>query len=70
MCLAVPAKIIERNGPTGRVDFGGLTRTARLDLVPDAAAGDVVLVHAGFAIQKVDLAQEPELARRLGIPCV
>lgn len=69
MCLAVPAKIIDHDGLTGRVDFGGLTRTARLDLVPDAAVGDVVLVHAGFAIQKVDLAQEPELAERLGVKC-
>ncbi len=66
MCLAIPGKILDRDGHFGHIDFGGLIRRASLDLVPDAAAGDVVLVHAGFAIQKVDLSREPELAERLG----
>lgn len=68
MCLAIPGKLLDRraNG-TGRVDFGGLVRAASLDLVPDAVPGDVLLVHAGYAIQKVDLAQEPEIAARLKI---
>ncbi len=69
MCLAIPGKILTREGQTGRVDFGGLIRQAALDLVPDAAIGDVVLVHAGFAIQKVDLSMEPEIAERLGVSC-
>lgn len=67
MCLAVPGKILERDSHTGRVDFGGLIRSVALDLIPEAVIGDVVLVHAGFAIQKVDLAEEPEIARRLGV---
>ena len=66
MCLAIPGKILERDKHSGRIDFGGLIRKVSLDLVPDAVSGDVVLVHAGFAIQKVDLSQEPELAERLG----
>ena len=67
MCLAIPGKLIERGERTGRVDFGGLVRGVSLDLLPDAACGDVVLVHAGFAIQKVDLSMEPEMAERLNV---
>lgn len=65
MCLALPGVIVQRFAHTGQVDFGGLVRTVRLDLVPDAAVGDVILVHAGFGIQKVDLSLEPEIAERL-----
>jgi hydrogenase expression/formation protein HypC len=39
---------------TGRVQFGGTVRQVRLDFVPEAAVGDYVLVHVGFAISKVD----------------
>ena len=67
MCLAIPGRIVERTGNTGRVDFGGLIRSVCLDLVPGTAQGDVVLVHAGFAIQTVDLSLEPEIAERLGV---
>lgn len=51
MCLAVPGRISEIEGTTAQVDFGGVTREASLVLVPAAAAGDYVLVHAGFAIE-------------------
>ncbi|OGH58745.1 MAG: hydrogenase, partial [Candidatus Lindowbacteria bacterium RIFCSPLOWO2_02_FULL_62_12] len=51
MCLAIPGRIIERTGTMGRADFGGLVRAVALDLLPDAEVGDVVLIHAGFAIQ-------------------
>ena len=58
MCLAVPGKILdteERNGSRiARVQFGGITRQAYLDFVPDAGVGDYVMVHVGFAISKVD----------------
>ena len=68
MCLAVPGKILameERNGARfGRVEFGGITREACLDLVPEAAVGDYVLVHVGFAITRVDA---EEAARTLQI---
>ena len=40
-----------------RVDFGGVTREACLAYLPDAAVGDYVLVHAGFAITMVDEAE-------------
>ena len=60
MCLAVPGRIIEMEGTTGRVDFGGVTRDADLTLVPGATTGDYVLVHAGFAIQLLDEAEAEE----------
>ena len=58
MCLAVPGKIVEFHEDRGvrmsRVDFGGVTREACLAYLPDAQPGDYVLVHAGFAISKID----------------
>ena len=62
MCLAVPGKIIEVIGDdpvtrSGRVDFGGVIKEVNLSFVPEAAPGDYVLVHAGFAINTVDAAE-------------
>jgi hydrogenase expression/formation protein HypC len=58
MCLAIPGKIVsseEENGiRIGRVEFGGISRTTCLDLVPEASVGDYVLVHVGFALSRVD----------------
>ena len=58
MCLAVPGKILsteERSGArTARVQFGGITKQAYLDFVPEAGVGDYVMVHVGFAISRVD----------------
>ncbi len=58
MCLAIPGKIITnevQNGiRVGRVQFGGITRETCLDFVPEAAVGDYVIVHVGFAISLVD----------------
>lgn len=57
MCLAIPGKVISvEEGLTriARVQFGGITRTASLDFVPEAGVGDYVLVHVGFAISKID----------------
>jgi hydrogenase expression/formation protein HypC len=58
MCLAIPGKILdtaERNGSRiARVQFGGITREAYLDFVPEAQSGDYVMVHVGFAISRVD----------------
>jgi len=68
MCLAVPGRIVEteeRNGNrTARVQFGGIVREAYLDFVPEAAVGDYVMVHVGFAISKVD-AEEAQRTYRL-----
>jgi hydrogenase expression/formation protein HypC len=58
MCLAIPGKIldcVEQGGlRVGRIQFGGIVRQARLDFVPEAAVGDYVMVHVGFAISRVD----------------
>lgn len=53
MCIAVPAEVIEKKeGNIGVVDYGDLTQEVRLDLV-DVDIGEFVLVHVGFAIQKL-----------------
>jgi hydrogenase expression/formation protein HypC len=60
MCLAVPGTILEIDGDTARVDFGGITREANVVLVPEAAVDSYVLVHAGFAIQVLNEAEAEE----------
>ncbi len=61
MCLAIPGKVVESFEREGmrmaRVQFGGITREACLDYVPEASVGDYVLVHVGFAISRVDEAE-------------
>jgi hydrogenase expression/formation protein HypC len=62
MCLAIPGKLvqwIERRPPfsTAAVEFGGVRRQVNMACVPDAAAGDYVLVHAGIAISRIDAAE-------------
>jgi hydrogenase expression/formation protein HypC len=68
MCLAVPGKIIEmeQGAPSrfAKVDFGGVTRRACLDFVPEANVGDYVIVHVGFALSRVE---EQEALRTLEI---
>ncbi|MBD3367809.1 MAG: HypC/HybG/HupF family hydrogenase formation chaperone [Candidatus Eisenbacteria bacterium] len=54
MCLAVPGLVREVDGTRAKVDFGGITREVELSLLPDTAVDDYVLVHAGYAIEKVD----------------
>ena len=60
MCLAVPLKIVEKNGADGIGEFDGVKRRIRLDFVPAAEKGDYVIVHAGFAIEKLDEQQAKE----------
>jgi hydrogenase expression/formation protein HypC len=58
MCLGIPGEILEIRDEQGlrfgRVRFGGVTRDVCLECQPDAAVSDFVLVHAGFAIAKLD----------------
>lgn len=58
MCLAVPGKILEMREENGsrmaQVQFGGITRPVSLDFLPEAAVGDYVIVHVGFAISRLD----------------
>ncbi|MFZ5875624.1 MAG: HypC/HybG/HupF family hydrogenase formation chaperone [Nitrospirota bacterium] len=67
MCLAVPGRIVTINeaegvARAGRVEFGGIVKDVSLAFVPEAAIGDYVIVHVGFAIARVD---EAEAARAL-----
>ncbi|MDD1704276.1 MAG: HypC/HybG/HupF family hydrogenase formation chaperone [Methanoregula sp.] len=53
MCVAVPAEVLEiKEGNIGLVDYGNLKQEVRLDLV-DVKVGEYVLVHVGFAIQRL-----------------
>lgn len=58
MCLAIPGKVVDAFSKGGmrmaKVQFGGITREACLEYVPDTKIGEYVLVHVGFAISKVD----------------
>jgi hydrogenase expression/formation protein HypC len=54
MCLSIPARIEQINGNEAKVGFSGNTIRASLDLLDNVKVGDYVLVHAGYAIQKVD----------------
>ncbi|MGL6015159.1 MAG: HypC/HybG/HupF family hydrogenase formation chaperone [Selenomonadaceae bacterium] len=54
MCLAVPAKIVEKKDFLAVVDMSGVQRQVSLMLLPEAAVGDFVLVHAGFAMQVIE----------------
>jgi len=65
MCLAIPAKIESIDGDRAVADIRGLKRRIALSLVPDARVGDYVLLHAGFAIQKIDQAEAEETYRLL-----
>ncbi len=54
MCLAIPARIVELQDDRATVDAMGNRFAAKTTLLPDVKLGDVVLVHAGFAIARVD----------------
>ncbi len=54
MCLAIPARIVELEGDKAVVDAMGNRWKAKTTLLPEAKIGDLVLIHAGFAISLVD----------------
>lgn len=58
MCLAVPGKILRMEDRDGTlmsvVDFGGVQKDVCLQYIPDAQVGEYVVVHVGFAIQRLD----------------
>ena len=73
MCLAVPGKVLdtwEKDGtPMATVDFGGVTKEVCLAYVPDTSADDYVIVHVGFALQRLDeqsALETLELFRQMG----
>jgi len=54
MCLAIPMQITEIDGSDAVCVAGGISKAIRLDLLSDAAVGDFVLIHTGYAIEKID----------------
>jgi len=54
MCLAIPAKVISVNGKSALVSIEDVQYTASLLLLDDVNPGDFIMLHAGFAIEKVD----------------
>ena len=61
MCLGVPGRVVEVHGQTATVDFWGVRRETRLDVVDEPVqAGDFILNHVGFAIRKIPAAEIQE----------
>lgn len=60
MCLAIPARVVRREGDDAVVDLDGVQKTISLALVPDAREGDYVIVHVGYALAVLD----PDEAQR------
>jgi hydrogenase expression/formation protein HypC len=75
MCLAIPGQLIEIDDHAdpalrrGKVDFSGVKKQVSLAFTPEAATGDFVLVHVGFALSVVDEAEARKIfedLRRMG----
>ncbi len=60
MCLAIPAQVISVDGNTAIVDFGGVKRSVSVALLEKISPGDYVIVHTGYAIQKMDQKEAEE----------
>ncbi len=65
MCLAIPAKVISVNGASALVSIEDVEYTASLILLDNVNPGDYIMLHAGFAIEKVDAEEAEETLRLL-----
>ncbi len=65
MCLAIPSKIIRIDNTIATIDVDGVQREASIMLLEDAKLGDYVIVHAGFAIHKIDETEAMESLKLL-----
>jgi hydrogenase expression/formation protein HypC len=65
MCLAVPLKIISVEGKMGIGELGGVKKKISLMLLDEVKVGDYVLLHAGFAINKLETKEAEELLQLL-----
>ncbi len=61
MCLAVPARVMTIDNQHAQVETMGFNHRVNIQLVEDVMPGDYILVHAGFAIQKIDMEHYSEL---------
>jgi hydrogenase expression/formation protein HypC len=75
MCLAVPGKVLTLEDSTegapkmARVDFSGVVKNICIDWLPDVKVGEYVIVHVGFALNKIDEKEALEtldLLRQMG----
>ncbi len=65
MCLSIPVKIVSIDGDMAEVSAGGTIFRAGMQMVEDARPGDYVLLHAGFAIQKISAEEAEETLKLL-----
>ena len=54
MCLAVPMRVVVVEGTNGTVELGGVEQPVNLLFTPDVSPGEYVIVHAGFALERLD----------------
>jgi hydrogenase expression/formation protein HypC len=66
MCLSVPAQVISIEDDTAKVSVGGTIMDANLNLVEDIKIGDYILLHTGFALQKIDEKEALETLKIFG----
>ena len=64
MCLAIPMKILETDGFSARVEVEGTSTDANVSLIENPCIGDYVIIHAGFAIERLD---EAEAKKRIAL---
>ncbi|MFA6320977.1 MAG: HypC/HybG/HupF family hydrogenase formation chaperone [Candidatus Omnitrophota bacterium] len=65
MCLGIPMKVIKIDGDEGLVEAGGLRKKANFSLMKSAKPGDYILMHAGFAIEKLKESEARKTLRAL-----
>lgn len=63
MCLGIPGRIINITGATAVIDVAGARKTVSVALLDGAAVGEYVIVHAGYAIEKIDKSKAEETLR-------
>ena len=65
MCLAVPMRVVTIDGDVAICEIDGVRREASLMMVDDVTVNDYVLIHAGFAIEKLDESEAEETLRQM-----
>lgn len=65
MCLGVPMKVVKIDGEEGFVESGGLRKRANFSLMRNVKPGDYILLHAGFAIEKLKEAEARKTLKAL-----
>ncbi len=65
MCLAIPARVASIDGALATVVIAGVTKTASIHLLDGVRVGDYLIIHAGFALSKLDELEAQETLRLL-----